>query len=63
MMDTVGSFDYGWGLYIYNPDATNPIIVTVPHPTDDYPTIVLGLSYFYQMGFIFSISFQELEEK
>ncbi len=44
--DTVGSFDYGWGLYIYNPDATNPIIVTVPHPTDDFPTIVLGYHTF-----------------
>ncbi len=44
--DVVGSFDYGWGLYIFNPDAANPIIVTVPHPTDDYPTIVLGYHTF-----------------
>lgn len=44
--DVTGSFDYGWGLYIYNPDAQNPVIVTVPHPTDDFPTIVLGYHTF-----------------
>ncbi len=44
--DVTGSFEYGWGLYIFNPEATNPIIVTVPHPTDDYPTIVLGYHTF-----------------
>ncbi len=44
--DVTGSFDYGWGLYIYNPEAANPIIVTVPHPTDDFPTIVLGYHTF-----------------
>lgn len=44
--DVTGSFDYAWGLYIFNPEASNPIIVTVPHPTDDYPTIVLGYHTF-----------------
>ncbi len=34
--DEEGSFDFGWGLYVYNPQATNPIIVTVPHPNDDF---------------------------
>ncbi len=34
--DEFGSFDLGWGLYIFNPDATNPIIITVPHPNDDF---------------------------
>ncbi|MDZ4182603.1 MAG: fibronectin type III domain-containing protein, partial [Candidatus Cloacimonadaceae bacterium] len=36
--DEIGAFYYGWGLYIYNPAATRPIIVTVPHPNDDFPT-------------------------
>ncbi len=44
--DVVGSFDYGWGLYIFNPQAANPVIVTVPHPNDDFPTIVLGYHTF-----------------
>ena len=44
--DVTGSFDYGWGLYIFNPDASNPIIITVPHPTDDFPTIVTGYQTF-----------------
>ncbi len=44
--DVTGSFDYGWGLYIYNPQAQNPVIVTVPHPNDDFPTIVLGYHTF-----------------
>ncbi|MCF7793804.1 MAG: T9SS type A sorting domain-containing protein [Candidatus Cloacimonetes bacterium] len=34
--DEVGSFDFGWGLYVYNPSASNPIIITVPHPNDDF---------------------------
>lgn len=38
--DEHGAFDYGWGLYIYNPDSTRPIIVTAPHPTDDFPTTI-----------------------
>jgi hypothetical protein len=31
-----GSFDYGWGLYVHNPDAENPILVSVVHPKDDF---------------------------
>jgi len=44
--DETGSFDYGWGLYIYAPDASRPVIVTVPHPCDDYPSPVIGLQAF-----------------
>jgi hypothetical protein len=40
--DENGAFAYGWGLYIYNPEGTRPIIVTVPHPTDDFPTPIMG---------------------
>ncbi|MDD3532479.1 MAG: T9SS type A sorting domain-containing protein [Candidatus Cloacimonetes bacterium] len=36
--DEHGAFDYGWGLYIYNPNSSRPIIVSAPHPTDDFPT-------------------------
>ena len=44
--DENGAFDYGWGLYIYCPEATMPIIVTTPHPTDDYPTTVISVKAF-----------------
>jgi len=36
--DEIGAFDYGWGLYIFNPDGVRPVVVTAPHPCDDFPT-------------------------
>ena len=44
--DEIGSFDYGWGLFVYNPQAANPVIVTVPHPNDDFITPVIGYKCF-----------------
>ena len=41
--DEIGAFQYGWGLFIYNPTATHPVIVTVPHPCDDFATPAFGL--------------------
>lgn len=41
--DEAGSFDFGWGLYVFNPEASNPIIITVPHPNDDF--IAPAVSY------------------
>ncbi|MBM4403468.1 MAG: fibronectin type III domain-containing protein [Candidatus Cloacimonetes bacterium] len=40
--DEIGAFDFGWGIFIYNPEGTRPIIVTVPHPNDDFPTPSMG---------------------
>lgn len=40
--DENGAFAYGWGLYIHNPQGTRPIIITVPHPADDFPTTIMG---------------------
>ncbi len=40
--DEIGAFTYGWGIFIYNPNASKPIIVTVPHPCDDFPTPAMG---------------------
>ncbi len=40
--DEHGAFTYGWGLYIYRPQSTRPIIVTAPHPTDDFFTTIIG---------------------
>lgn len=41
--DEVGAFAYGWGLFVYNPAGTKPVIITVPHPLDDFPTPIIGL--------------------
>lgn len=41
--DEIGAFQYGWGLYVYNPSAPRPIVVTVPHPCDDFATPAFGL--------------------
>jgi hypothetical protein len=34
--DEAGSFDFGWGLFVYNPQSSMPIIVNVVHPNDDF---------------------------
>lgn len=44
--DEVGAFAYGWGLYIYNPDGDRPILLTVPHPNDDFPTPYIAYEAF-----------------
>jgi len=47
--DEYGAFAYGWGLYVVNtdPDAL-PVIVTTPHPTDDFPTVPFSCKAFEQ---------------
>jgi len=44
--DELGAFDYGWGLYIYNPEAQRPIIITVVHPNDDFPATIMAYEAF-----------------
>lgn len=44
--DEHGAFDYAWGLYIYNPDSSRPIIVSAPHPNDDFPTTIISYDAF-----------------
>jgi hypothetical protein len=48
--DECGSFDLGWGLFVFNPDSTNPIITTVPHPNDDFIAIPLAWKAFTQLN-------------
>jgi hypothetical protein len=48
--DEIGSFDYGWGLYIYDPLPWRDIIITAPHPCDDYPSPVFALEAFLRLG-------------
>ncbi|MDP3113444.1 MAG: T9SS type A sorting domain-containing protein [Candidatus Cloacimonadaceae bacterium] len=44
--DEIGAFLYGWGLFIYNPQATRPVIITLPHPCDDFTTLPIGYEAF-----------------
>ncbi len=47
--DEHGSFNRGWGLYIKNTEEdAKPILVTVPHPNDDYITPAFGIRTFLQ---------------
>ncbi len=46
--DESGAFTYGWGLYIYSPNAANPVIITTPHINDDYPTTVMSYKAFIE---------------
>ncbi len=48
--DELGSFDLGWGLFVFNPQATNQIITTVPHPCDDYMSIPIAWKAFTQLN-------------
>ncbi len=41
-----GSFDYGWGLYVFNPASDIPVIVNVVHPKDDFITIPVATKAF-----------------
>ncbi|MDP8220214.1 MAG: hypothetical protein P9X26_02640, partial [Candidatus Stygibacter frigidus] len=41
--DEIGAFDYGWGLFIFSPEASNPIILSDPHPNDDFITATITL--------------------
>ncbi len=44
--DERGSFDYGWGLYIINPAAEYPVVITTPHATDDFFTVPMAVKLF-----------------
>lgn len=48
--DEHGSFDFGWGLAVYNPSANSPIIISVPHPNDDFIAIPLAWKVFTQLN-------------
>ena len=49
--DVRGSFDYGWGVYIFNLQSETPnIIIEAPHPCDDFITTYIGIDAFLQLG-------------
>ena len=44
--DEVGSFDLGWGLFICRETNPNPVVVTAPHPNDDFISPYLSVASF-----------------
>lgn len=44
--DEIGSFDFGWGIFIYDPGSLNPVIVSAPHPCDDFPSPLMAWEAF-----------------
>jgi Secretion system C-terminal sorting domain len=51
--DESGAFAWGWGLYIYNPMALYPIILSAPHPNDDFLTVPVAVECFQQWDAMF----------
>ncbi len=49
--DVTGSFQNGWGLYVFRVNAPrDKIIVQMPHPNDDFLSDPVGLHLFTQLG-------------
>ena len=45
--DVRGSFDYGWGIYIFNFEATaENVVIELPHPCDDFLSSPIGMDAF-----------------
>ncbi len=44
--DEIGSFDFGWGIFIYKPNSQNPIMVSAPHPNDDFVSTYFSVQAF-----------------
>ncbi|KQC07512.1 MAG: hypothetical protein APR54_00875, partial [Candidatus Cloacimonas sp. SDB] len=51
--DEIGGFDFGWGIHLFNPEALNPIIITVVHPCDDYMTPPVAIKCFQEWDAMF----------
>ncbi|MBI9032611.1 T9SS type A sorting domain-containing protein [bacterium] len=47
--DEIGSFDFGWGIFVYRTTNPNPVIVTAPHPNDDFVTPYLSVKSFMSL--------------
>jgi len=51
--DEIGSFDYGWGIYVYNPSSTTPVLVNVAHPNDDFIVTPISVLAFQEWDAMF----------
>ena len=53
--DVRGSFDLGWGVYVFSPSATQPQVnIQAPHVEDDFISTFIGIDVFelYDAGFL-----------
>jgi len=49
--DVIGSFDLGWGLFIFDLDPVTPnVVIEVPHPEDDFLACHSGYDAFATIG-------------
>ncbi len=44
--DEIGSFDLGWGIFIYRSTNPEPLLVSAPHPNDDFLTPYFAVNSF-----------------
>ncbi len=51
--DEYGSFAYGWGLFVYYPLATSPMIINVVHPNDDFIAPYIAAKAFVEWNAMF----------
>jgi len=47
--DEIGSYDYGWGIYIFNPQGQIPAVVHVVHPNDDFTVVPIAVKTFQEL--------------
>jgi len=48
--DEHGSFDFGWGIFVYKVTNTNPVLVSAPHPNDDFISPYLAVKNFKELN-------------
>lgn len=48
--DEHGSFDLGWGIFVYKLVNTNPVVVTAPHPNDDFISPYFAFKAFKELN-------------
>jgi hypothetical protein len=45
--DVLGSFNKGWGIFVFSPSASRPqIVVEAPHPNDDHLSPFIAVDFF-----------------
>lgn len=47
--DEIGSFDFGWGIFVYRTTNPSPVLVTAPHPNDDFISPYLSFESFREL--------------
>ncbi len=47
--DEIGAFTHGWGLIVKNEESTNPSIISVVHPCDDFIAVPVAYDIFKKL--------------